>query len=145
MESCAALGPMETATNSVATFFSFKRTASSTNEHKKDVRKESEEERRILLTDGNFAERVQRHLDIVEVNTRLVRKDANLDGVINDTLDGHQNFHFEKQLQMMDRRRFVRLIDPTSDSLSTLCMTFLLPKKMMSRAVVVNEAFVFNR
>lgn len=118
MESCAALGPMETATNSVAIFFSFKRTASSINENKKDIRQEFEEEHRIVLTDGNFAERVQRHLDVVEVNTRLVRKNADLDGIINDTLDGHQNFHFEKELQFMDRRRYVLRCPPNKKRFS---------------------------
>lgn len=39
---------------------------------------------------------------------------------------------------MMDRRRFVNSADHEGTSM------FLLLEKMMSRAVVVNEAFVFN-
>ncbi len=42
---------------------------------------------------GNFAEGVHRHLDVGEVNARIVRLDANLDVVIDHSFDSYKNLH----------------------------------------------------
>ena len=43
--------------------------------------------------DGNFVERVHRHFDVGQFDTRLVGLDADLDVVIDDPLDGHEHLH----------------------------------------------------
>jgi len=43
------------------------------------------------LLDRDLVERVDAHLDVGDVDARLVRLDSNLDGIIDRTLDSHQD------------------------------------------------------
>ncbi|MNO82646.1 hypothetical protein D3C76_739280 [compost metagenome] len=45
------------------------------------------------LFHGNFAEGVEGHFDVGQVNAGLVRLDANLDVEIDHALDGYEDFH----------------------------------------------------
>ena len=45
------------------------------------------------LLDGDLVEGVHRHLDVGEFDAAAVALDANFDVVVDDPLDGHQNFH----------------------------------------------------
>jgi hypothetical protein len=42
---------------------------------------------------GDFAERVHRKLDIVDIDASLVGLDTDLDGIVNDSLHGNQHAH----------------------------------------------------
>ena len=45
------------------------------------------------LFDGNLVERIHGHLDVGELDPGLVRFDTNLDVVVDDPFDGHENLH----------------------------------------------------
>ena len=45
------------------------------------------------LLDGNFTERVDGHLDVVQVNITTIGFGANLDVVVNDALNSNKNLH----------------------------------------------------
>ena len=78
MVSAACAGPIETTTTSVALPASFCR-------------------KRLL--DGDFVERVHRHLDVGEFDARPVGLDADFHVVVDNPLDGHENFHVGSKLR----------------------------------------------
>ena len=43
--------------------------------------------------DADFVEGVQRHFDVGEIDAGLIRLHADLDVVVDDPFDGHENFH----------------------------------------------------
>jgi len=45
------------------------------------------------LFDGDFVEGIHRHFDVGRLDAATVGLDADLDVVVDDALDGNQNFH----------------------------------------------------
>ena len=58
------------------------------------------------LLDGDFVERIHRHLDVGELDARPVRLDPDLDVVVDHPFDGHENFHESETLLPVGAHRW---------------------------------------
>ena len=109
--SCAAVGPTDTATISVATFFSFSLTASSiaanipqgarTHTHVSASHAQKKKySLRPLAWRTDLVKGVHRHLHVARLDARLVRLHADLHGIVDDTLrerDRHRTRAVERE------------------------------------------------
>ena len=94
--SCAAVGPTVTATISDTTFFSFRRTASSTAARAWQQDAQLQESFKCLTHPAgrtDLVKRVHAHLDVGRLDARLVRLDADLHRVVNHPLHAHKAAH----------------------------------------------------
>eukprot|EP00968_Pinguiococcus_pyrenoidosus_P008516 scaffold613_cov243-Pinguiococcus_pyrenoidosus.AAC.33 len=94
--SCACLGPMDTATTSVAFLVSLSRMASSTAIFRGEIQVKLCRVRRLKTRKppiSDLAKGIHAHLDILQLHTGLVGRHAHFYRVVNHALHAHQDSH----------------------------------------------------